>query len=106
MGIAEWEVIGYTLQMIVSFRHRGLRLLYEKGDRRRVPPEYVAKVERILARLDEATGPTGMDLPGFRLHPLRGDLAGYWSVAVSGNWRIIFRFDGPDARDVDLIDYH
>ena len=47
-----------------------------------------------------------MDLPGFRLHPLKGDLAGYWSVGVSGNWRVIFRFDGADARDVDLIDYH
>lgn len=76
------------------------------GDRRRVAPQIVGKVERILARLDVATGPTDMNLPGFRLHPLKGDLAGYWAVMVSRNWRIVFRFDGPDVREVDLIDYH
>ena len=92
--------------MIASFHHKGLKLLYEKGERRRVPTDHVDKVERILARLDEATEPGHMDLPGFRLHPLKGDLAGYWSVSVSGNWRIVFRFDGANARDVDLIDYH
>lgn len=92
--------------MIVGFRHKGLKLLFKKRDRRRVPSEYAAKIERILARLDEATEPANMDLPGFRLHPLKGDLAGYWSVGVSGNWRVVFRFDGVHARDVDLIDYH
>ena len=65
-----------------------------------------AKIERILARLDEASAVGNMDLPGFRLHPLKGDLAGYWAVTVSGNWRIIFRFERGDASDVDLIDYH
>jgi toxin HigB-1 len=92
--------------VIVSFRHKGLKLLYEKGDRRRVSAEHVGKMERILARLDEAKEPGNMNLPGFRLHPLKGDLAGYWSVIVSGNWRIIFRFHGAHACDVDLIDYH
>ncbi len=92
--------------MIISFRHKGLKLLYEKGDRRRLPPEYADRIERILARLDEATEPANMALPGFRLHPLKGDLAGYWSVSVSGNWRIIFRFDGVHACKVDLFDYH
>ena len=92
--------------MIVGFRHKGLRLLYEKGSRRRVSPEQADKVERILARLDEATEPANMDLPGYRLHPLKGDLAGFWSVSVSGNWRIIFRFDGEELCDVDLTDYH
>ena len=92
--------------MIVRFRHKGLQLLYEKGDRRRVPPGYLAKIERILARLDEATEPSNMDLPGLRLHPLKGELAGYWSVSVSGNWRIVFQFEGADACDVDLVDYH
>ncbi len=92
--------------MIVSFRHKGLKLLYEKEDRRRVPPEYADKIERILARLDEATNPTNMGLPGFRLHPLKGGLAGYWSVTVSGNWRIVFCFEGVHACNVDLIDYH
>lgn len=92
--------------MIVSFRHKGLQLLYGKGDRRRVSAAHVDRVERILARLDVATEPRNMDLPGFRLHPLKGDLAGYWSVSVSGNWRILFRFDGSNACDVDLVDYH
>ncbi len=92
--------------MIIRFRHKGLRLLYEKGDHRGVTPEYIAKVERILARLDESTGPVNMDLPGFRLHQLKGDLTGSWSVSVSGNWRIVFRFEGGHVCDVDLIDYH
>ena len=61
-------------------------------------PTHAGRVERILARIDEATGPTGMDLPGFRLHPLKGDLTGYWSVAASSDWRIVFRFEGAVAR--------
>ena len=92
--------------MVIRFRHKGLQLLYEKGDRRRVPSEYVAKLERILARLDEAREPSDMELPGFRLHPLKGALAGHWSVSVSGNWRIVFRFEGVHVSDVNLIDYH
>lgn len=92
--------------MIVRFRHKGLKLLYEKGDRRKLPAEHVGKIERILARLDEAAAPSHMSLPGFRLHPLKGDLAGSWSVNISGNWRIVFRFEGSNACDVDLIDYH
>ena len=92
--------------MIVSFRHKGLKLLYTKGGRRRVSPEFAAKVERILARLDEATEPANLDLPGCRLHPLKGDLADFWSVSITGNWRLMFRFDGVHACDVDLIDYH
>ncbi len=92
--------------MIAGFRHKGLKRLYEKGDRRQVPPEYVDKITRILARLDETTEAANMDLPGFRLHPLKGDLAGCWSVVVSGNRRLIFRFEGVNACDVDLIDYH
>ncbi len=92
--------------MIASFRHKGLKLLFEKGDRRRVLSDHANKIERILARLEEASDVGNMDLPGFRLHPLKGDLAGYWSVTVSGNWRIVFRFERGDASDVDLIDYH
>lgn len=92
--------------MIRSFRHKGLRLLYEKGDRRKVLPQYVDKVQRILARLDQALEPDDMDLPGYRLHPLKGNLAGFWAVTVSGNWRIVFQFDDGHATDVDLVDYH
>jgi toxin HigB-1 len=92
--------------VIRSFRHRGLKLLYEKGDRRRVSADQADKIERILARLDQAEKSGDMDLPGYRLHPLKGDLAGFWSVTVSGNWRVIFRFFGGHAGDVDLLDYH
>lgn len=92
--------------MIKDFRHKGLRLLYEKGDRRKIAPELVDKVERVLAHLDQATEPGNMDLPGYRLHSLRGNLAGFWAVSVSGNWRIIFRFDGVHVSDVDFLDYH
>ena len=69
-------------------------------------PGHADKIARILARLDVAMEASDMDLPGYRLHLLKGDLAGYWSVMVSGNWRIIFRFAGGHASDVDLIDYH
>ena len=92
--------------MIVRFRHKGLRRLYEKGDRRLVPSQRVGKIERILARLDVAAGPADMNLPGFQLHPLRGNLSGFWAVSVSGNWRIIFRFEAWNVLDVDLVDYH
>ena len=92
--------------MIRSFRHEGFRLLFDKEDRRRVQPDHANKIERILARLEEASEVSNMDLPGFRLHPLKGDLAGFWSVTVSGNWRVIFRFEGGHASDVDLTDYH
>ena len=92
--------------MIRSFRHRGLRRLYERGDRRQLRPDQVDKIERILARLDEADQVRQMDLPGFRLHPLKGDLAGFWAVTVRANWRVIFRFDAGHAHDVDLVDYH
>ncbi|MBM3568851.1 MAG: hypothetical protein FJX46_08855 [Alphaproteobacteria bacterium] len=91
--------------MIVGFRHKGLRLLYERGERRRVPPESADKIARILARLDQASAPGHMDLPGYRLHPLKGDRAGFWSVSVSANWRIVFRFVGTHVADVDLVDY-
>jgi proteic killer suppression protein len=60
----------------------------------------------ILGRLDRATTPQALDLPGYRLHPLKGDLRGFWSVTVRANWRIVFRFDGEDAFDIELIDYH
>lgn len=92
--------------MILSFRHKGLKLLYEKGERRRLPPEQADKIERMIARLDQARNASEMDLPGWRLHALKGTLEGFWSVTVTGNWRIIFRMEGGDARDVDLVDYH
>jgi len=92
--------------MIRSFRHKGLRRLFEDDDRSRLGAQDADKIARILARLSRSRVPQDMAVPGFRLHPLKGKLQGFWAVAVSGNWRIIFRFEGEDAADVDLIDYH
>ena len=104
--LATYNVAGYNSGMIKSFRHNGLKKLYEKGDGRRVSPEHVEKLLRILDRLDASEEATDMALPGYRLHPLKGDLEGHWSVTVSGNWWVAFRFDGPDVYDVDYSDYH
>ena len=92
--------------MIRNFKHRGLKRLYERGDRSGIRPDLLDTVEDILARLDEADTPQGLDLPGYHLHPLKGDWSGFWSVTVRANWRVIFRFQGADAFDVELIDYH
>jgi toxin HigB-1 len=92
---------------IVTIRHKGLRRLYEKADRRGLPADVAAKIERMLAVMDEANEIAELDLfPGWRLHPLRGDLDGFWSLTVSGNWRLIFRFENGMAFDLDLVDYH
>jgi len=92
--------------MINRFRHRGLKRLYEEDDRRGINAEHVEKVRRILAQLKSSSIPEDMDLPGYRLHSLKGDLEGFWSVTVRANWRIIFRFQDGDVTDIDLIDYH
>ena len=92
--------------MIRSFRHRGLKRLYQRGDRSRVRADQAERLAVALADLDDARRPSDLDLPGYRLHPLKGDLREYWSIAISGNWRIIFRFDDGDAYDVHLVDYH
>jgi toxin HigB-1 len=83
-----------------------LKRLYERGDRSQIRADMLVKVENILAKLDTSNIPEKMDLPGHRLHPLKGDLKGFWAVTVRANWRIIWRFEGEDAVDVDLIDYH
>jgi len=92
--------------VIRSFRHKGLRRLFEQDERKDVKPDLIEKIENILTFLNRAKEPRDMDLPGYRLHPLKGDHAGFWSVTVRANWRVIFRFDGGDVRDVDLVDYH
>ena len=92
--------------MISSFRHRGLKALYEGRTARRVAPEHVGRLRDILAALDICQGPEGMNLPGFRLHRLAGRLERHWAVSVSGNWRVTFRFEDGSAVDVDYVDYH
>jgi proteic killer suppression protein len=92
--------------MIRSIRHKGLKRLYEDDDPRGVIAEHVVKLRDILARLDAASTVADMDLPGFRLHPLKGEFKGFWAVTVRANWRVIFRFAERDVLDVDYLDYH
>lgn len=92
--------------MINSFRHRGLKRLYEQGDRSKLLPTQVNRIEEIIFQLDVSKEALHMNLPGYRLHKLTGELKGFWSVKVSGNFRIIFRFENGNAYEVDLLDYH
>lgn len=91
--------------VIRSFRHRALKRLWE-GDPSRVGAALRSRIGNVLAVLDAAATPADLDLPGYRLHALKGEWRGLWSVTISGNWRITFRIDGGDAFDVDLTDYH
>jgi proteic killer suppression protein len=93
-------------EVIRSFKHRGLQALYYGRTARRVAPEHVAKLRDILAVLDRSRMAKDMDLPGFRLHALKGVLKGHCAVSVSGNWRVTFRFEDGHATDVDYTDYH
>lgn len=93
--------------MILSLRHKGLRRLYETGQAKGLPPDQVPKIRRILTAIDEANEPEEVGLfPGWRLHPLTGALTGLWSVTVTGNWRIVFRFEDGNASELDYLDYH
>jgi proteic killer suppression protein len=92
--------------MIRAIRHKGLKRLYEDDDPRGVIAEHAQKLRDILVRLDAASKISDMDLPGFRLHPLKGGLKGFWAVTVRANWRVIFRFADRDVLDVDYMDYH
>lgn len=92
--------------MIQSFRHKGLKRLFEEDDRSRVLQDHVPRLRRILTQLEYAQRIEDMNAPGWGLHALKGELKGCWAVKVSGNWRVVFRFDEGHAWDVDYIDYH
>jgi len=92
--------------VIRQWRHKGLRAFFETGNTRGIRPEHVKRLRLVLARLDASAERRDMCLPGLRLHPLKGRLKGAWAVDVSGNWRVVFRFEGADAVDVDYVDYH
>ena len=92
--------------MVKSFRHRGLERFFLKGTRTGIQAKHEKRIRLILARLHASTGPRDMDLPGLRMHEFSGTRKGTWSVSVSGNWRITFRFEGEDAVVVDYEDYH
>jgi toxin HigB-1 len=92
--------------MIKSFKHKGLEKLFFDGIAKGVQAKHAQKLLDILDLLDNAVAPGDMDFPGSGLHPLKGDLARYWSVKVSGNWRVVFRMEQGDAYDVEYLDYH
>ncbi len=92
--------------MILQFKHKGLNKFFESGSVSDVQPEFETKLRKILALLATAETADDMDLPGLRLHPLKGDRGGTWSVKVSGNWRVTFRFENADVTNVDCEDYH
>jgi proteic killer suppression protein len=92
--------------VIRSFRHAGLERFFLSGSRRGIQPKHAARLQEQLAILNVARRPEQMNVPGWHLHPLRGKLEHHWSVRVSGNWRITFRFEGEDAILVDYQDYH
>ena len=91
---------------IKSFRHKGLRRLFETGSTAGIQAKHADRLRLILGRLNVAAEPRDMGLPGLDLHPLRGDRAGTWAVKVSGNWRVTFKFTGRDVEVVDYEDYH
>lgn len=92
--------------MIRSFRHKGLERFFLEGGKSGIQPAHAAKLRLRLGRLDAASVPADMNLPGWRLHPLKGVLKGRWAVSVSGNWRLVFVFEGGHAIQVDYLDYH
>ena len=92
--------------MIASFRHAGLKRLYERDDRSKIPAQDARRIGLILAALDAARKVNELNVHTFRLHSLKGDLKDFWAITVRANWRIIFRFDEGKAFDVDLVDYH
>ena len=92
--------------MIKSFRHKGLEKFYRTGSKAGIQAKHAPKLRRILGLLDVATTAEDVNLPGYRLHPLKGKQKGFFSVWVNGNWRIIFRFVGDDVELVNYLDYH
>ncbi len=92
--------------MIRSFKHKRLRRFFEEGVKSGIRPEHAERLRLVLARLQASTNPKDIDLPGLRLHELKGESKGTWSVTVSGNWRVTFRFEGKDSFDVNYANYH
>jgi proteic killer suppression protein len=92
--------------MIASFRHKGLKLFYEKGDASKLQPQHVSTIRLILTRLDAAKSAVELNVPGYGLHQLKGALNGFWSVKVDKNFRIVFRIEQENIHEVDYTDYH
>jgi proteic killer suppression protein len=96
----------YNYSMIKHFKHKGLRLFFETGSKSGIRPDHAARLARQLRQLHDSRSIKEMNMPGWKLHPLAGELADHWSVTVNGNWRMTFTFEGEDAILVDYQDYH
>ena len=92
--------------MIISFRHKGLQIFYETGSKAGIQAHHAPRLQLQLSALKRAKQPADMDVPNWRLHPLRGDLDGHWAIWVDKNWRLTFRFMGEDIELLDYQDYH
>ena len=92
--------------MITSFRHKGLRQLFETGKSKQIPPDFSAKLIRQMDAIHQADEPSQLNFPGYDLHELKGERVGRWAMKVNKNWRLTFKFEGGKAIDVDLEDYH
>ncbi len=92
--------------MIKSFAHKGLEAFFQTGSKKGIQPSHATKLKLQLAALNQAKSPKDLNAPGWRLHELKGSLRGHHSITVNGNWRVIFRFTGPDVELVDYLDYH
>ena len=100
------RLLSYTTRMVKSFRHRGLKAFFETGSKAGIQPSHAPRLARQLKHLDRATRSDDMNIPGWRLHPLTGELRGQWSVRVNGNWRLTFCFEDEDVVLVDYQDSH
>lgn len=92
--------------MIKSWKHKGLKKFFDTGNKSGITASHEKRLKIILQRLNAALGPDDMNTPGMKFHKLLGDLKGFYSVTVNGNWRVIFKFDGTNAINIDYIDYH
>jgi proteic killer suppression protein len=106
LDIDTCNVSRYTILVIRSFKHKGLERFFLRGTKTGIQAPHASKLRLVLSRLHASVSPNDMDLPGLFLHQLRGKSQGTWSVRVSGNWRVTFRFEGQDAIDVNYEDYH
>lgn len=89
-----------------KFKHKGLKLFYEKGDASKLQPQHVSKIRLVLTRLEAASTPEELNVPGYGLHQLKGNLKEFWSVKIDKNYRIIFKVENKNTHDIDYIDYH
>ena len=105
-NIAQCIALRYTKPVIISFQHKGLERFFRTGKADGIQPHHVAKLRLVLGALNEAIDSTQLNIPGWRLHALKGDLKGFWSITINGNWRVIFRFVGRDVELLNYLDYH